>query len=391
MDSSLRAKFFRKILGRRAAGVAIFFMFSLSSASAFTALSGKDISMKNPIIDDVYAVGSQVDIDQPVTGDVTVVGGIVNITEDVTGDVLVLGGRVNISGNVSDDVRVFGGSVTISGNIKDDLIVVAGSVELSRTGSVGGSVMTRGGLVSIDGNVTENVTGSATIMKVKGWISGNVDVEASEYLSVSPSAKIRGDLRYFSKNPAVISDGTVSGKTELRAPSYEPYKKLILGYYSVGMLIVKAWNLLALLILGMILFALFPQEFAKRPEMMKKSFWKSLGIGFLGITAGVAFILFCAVTVVGLPLALILGFGGGVLWYISQLIVALFFGNALLKFKQRSARRTYGVMVLGLFVYTLISLIPVAGLVVNFIFLLAAFGVMLRRQHEWIMVLRGKR
>ena len=372
-----------------AVGILSVFLLSAGSVAAYTAMSGKDLSMKNPLNDDLYAAGGEVTIDQPVNGDVTVLGGTVNIDDDVSGDVLVLGGRVTISGNVGDDIRVAGGSVTVTGNVKDDLIAVGGNLELSKSGSVGGSVMVHGGVVSIDGNITENVSGSAAIMKIKGWINGNVQVDTSDYLSVSQSAKIRGNLLYSSKNITVIPPGTVTGKTDRTVPSHESVKTLIFGFYSVGMLLVRFWNFLALLVVGAALFAFFPQEFSKRPELLRKSFWKSLGLGFLGLTAGGAFIIFCLVTIIGAPLGSILAAGAGALWYLSQLVVGLFLGNLIFKPKPRSPRRTYGIMALGLLAYTLISLVPVVGSVVNFILVLAAFGVMLQRQHEWIALLRG--
>lgn len=358
-------------------------------AAAFTATSGESVSLKSPVNDDLYSVGKQVDIDQPVMGDVTIVGGDIDINEDVAGDVTVLGGKVSIYGNVGDDVRVVGGTVVVIGNIKDDLIAIGGNIELGRTASVGGSVLTHGGTVSIDGNVAENVTGSAMAMKIKGWVNGNVQIDAREFLGISPSAKIRGDLRYSSESLAEVPAGVVGGKTERIAPSHSHYKGLILGFYSAGMLIGALWNLLSLLVIGGVLFLLFPIEFTKRSEMLRKGFWKNLGVGFLGITTGTAFIIFCFMTIVGIPLGLILGFGGFTLWYLSQLVVGMLLGTAILKSKPRSTRKSYGVMALGLFVYSIISLIPIVGAMANFVLVLAAFGVMLRRQYEWLLLLKG--
>lgn len=373
--------------------LAIFFLSfgSTPSASALTATSGKDVSLKNPLTDDFYAVGGEVDVDQPVTGDVVVLGGVVNIAEDVSGDVLVFGGRVNISGNVGDDVKIFGGNLTVSGNIKDDLVAAGGMVELTKTGSVGGAVLVYGGGASIDGNVTENVKGSAGIVKIKGWINGSVQVDAKEYLSISPLAKIRGDLKYSSENPAVIPANVVSGKTERMPPPGEMYKGLLLGFFTVGMLAVKLWNFLSLLLLGALLFIFFPHELQKWPDGLRKHFLKNLGIGFIALTAGSALVVFCAATIIGLPVALILGFGGAAVWYASQLVAGLFLGTLILKTKPRSPRRTYGVLALGLFIYEIISLVPVIGPLVTFILVLASFGVLLRRKYEWAVALRASK
>ncbi len=371
--------------------VLLFSFGSIPSASALTATSGKDVSLKNPLTDDFYAVGGEVDIDQPVTGDVVVLGGVANIAEDVSGDVLVFGGRVNISGNVGDDVKIFGGNLTVSGNIKDDLVAAGGMVELTKTGSVGGTVLVYGGGASIDGNVAENVKGSAGIVKIKGWINGSVQVDAKEYLSISPLAKIRGDLKYSSENPAVIPANVVSGKTERMPPPGEMYKGLLLGFFTVGMLAVKLWNFLSLLLLGALLFIFFPHELQKWPDGLRKHFLKNLGIGFIALTAGSALVVFCAATIIGLPVALILGFGGVAVWYASQLVAGLFLGTIILKTKPRSPRRTYGVLALGLFIYEVISLVPVIGPLVTFILVLASFGVLLRRKYEFAVTLRANK
>ena len=362
-------------------------LLSVTSVSAFSALSGANISLKSPITDDVYIAGKEINIDQPINGDLVVMGGTVNIFEDVSGDVLVAGGMVTIHGNVGDDVRVAGGTVTISGNIKDDVVMVGAILNLSRTATVGGSVMTHGGMVTLEGNVSENVKGTARVMNIKGWVTGSVDVHASDYLNIGPSSKIRGNLSFYSKNPAMIADGVVGGKTERIAP----HSTLLLGFFSVTTLLVVLWNFLSLLVVGALILLILPHEFMKFPEQMKKNFWKSLGVGFLGITSGAAFVILCAFTLVGVPLAVILGFGLGVLWYISQLVVGLFIGSLLLRSKQRSVRRTYGVMALGLLISAVVSLIPVVGCIVVFILSLAAFGVLLRRKYEMILAVRGKK
>ncbi len=367
------------------------FLCTATSASAYTALSGTDISLKNPVSDDVYVAGSEVNIDQPVSGDLTVFGGTVHVYEDVSGDVLVAGGRVVIHSNVGGDVRVAAGMVTISGNVKGDLIMAGSILDLSRTATVGGSVMVHGGMVTLEGNVSEHIDGTASIMKIKGWVTGNVHVSAHNYLSVGQGAKIRGNLSYFSKNPIVLPEGVVTGKVERVAPYFATQQTLIYGFLNTGMLLGMLWNLLSLLLLGAIVLLFAPHEFMKLPDVMRKSFWRSLGVGFLGVTAGTAFVLMCAVTIIGMPLALILGFGFFTLWYLSQLVVGLFLGSLMLRSKQRSVRRTYGVLALGLLVASVIALIPLIGGVVIFILMLAAFGVMLRRKYEWAMVVRGRR
>ena len=366
-------------------------LLSVTSVGAYSAFSGVNVSLKSPVTDDVYVAGKEVNIDQPINGDLVILGGTVNVYEDVSGDVLVLGGMVTIHGNVGDDLRVAGGMVTISGNIKDDVVMAGAILNLSRTATVGGSVMTHGSMVTLEGNVSEDVKGTARVMNIKGWVTGNVLIHASDYLSVGPTAKIRGNLSFYSKNPATVTEGVVSGKTERVAPYLSSYQTLVFGFFSITTLLAVLWNLLSLLVIGAVVLLVIPHEFMKFPEQMRKNFWKNLGVGFLGMTSGAAFVLLIGLTMVGLPLAMIVGFGLAVLWYISQLVVGLFIGSLILRSKQRSVRRTYGVMALGLLISSVISLIPIVGCAVIFVLMLAAFGVILGRKYELILMARGKK
>ena len=364
---------------------------SVASASAYSMATGRTVDVKNPLPDDFYAAGVEVNIDQPVTGDVVIAGGVVNIEADVSGDVLVLGGKVNIYSNVGDDVRVIGGTVSIAGNVKDDVVVAAGTLEIAKNSTVGGSVLVHGGIVTIDGNVSENISGSVKFFKLKGWVNGNVEVNADDVVNISDTAKIKGDLKYYSRNPAIIPDGVVGGKTERTGDVKNGYGKVVLGFFSVGDLFFKMMQYLSLLLLGLLLFLFIPHEFTKMSDMMRKNFWKNTGIGFLVLTSGAAFAAVTAITVIGIPVALIVGCSMTALWYITPLVVGLFAGTLILKHKPRSNVKTYGVMALGMFVYLAVSLIPLLGIVTSAFLLLAAFGSLLRRLYELGVIVRGKK
>jgi cytoskeletal protein CcmA (bactofilin family) len=347
------------------------------------------VDIDTPLTDDLYAVGREVSIDQDVAGDIVVIGGVVNIEGDVAGDVLVVGGKVNLYGNVGDDVRVFGGTVSLSGNVKDDVVVFAGTFDIAKNSTVGGSIFARGGMISLDGNISENVSGSGRFFKLKGWVNGNVEARAQDVVNISNSAKIKGDLSYYSRNPALIPDGVVSGKVQRVGEGYS--RLLLLGFFSVGYFIVKFLQYLSLLLIGLLLFLLIPHEFSKMAEMVRKNFWHHLGIGFLVLTSGAAFALVSAMTVIGLPLALIVGLVLGIGWYLSPLVIGLFVGNLILQHKPRSNVKVYGVMALGMVLLFVIQMIPLLGSVGGFVLTLAGFGTLLKRTYELAVIVKGKR
>ncbi len=364
---------------------------SVASSSAYSVGSGRSVDVSAPLTDNFYAVGGEVNIDQPVTGDAVIAGGIVNIQADVSGDVLILGGKVNIYANVGDSVRVIGGTVSISGNVKKDVVVSAGTLEIARNSTVGGSVLVTGGIITIDGNVSEDVLGRASFFKLKGWVNGNVDVTADDVINLSGSAKIKGDFRYYSRNPALIPSGVVGGKTERRGDGSGPYREIILGFFSMGYVVIKLLTYISLLLVGLLLFLFVPHEVMKISEMMRKNFWKHLGLGFLVFTSGAAFSLIAAITIVGIPLSLIVAACLAIGLYVTPIVIGLFLGNVILKHKPRSNAKTYGVMALGMFAYTLVCMIPLLGAIVSSALLLAGFGSFVRRQYELGMIVRGKK
>lgn len=364
---------------------------SIGSTSAYSLGSGRSIDVNVPLTDNFYAAGGEVNVDQPITGDSIIAGGIVNIQADVSGDVLVFGGKVNVYANVGGSVRVLGGTVSISGNVKSDVVVSAGTLEIARNSTIGGSVLVAGGVITIDGNVSEDVIGSASFFKLKGWVNGNVDVTADDVINVSTSAKIKGDLKYYSRNPAIIPTGVVSGKTERRGDGEGPFKEVILGFFSVGYLIMKLLSYISLLLIGLLLFLFVPHEVTKVSDMMRRGFWKHLGLGFLVLTSGAAFSLVAAITVVGIPLSLIVAAALAAGLYVTPIVVGLFLGNLILKHKPRSNIKTYGVMALGMFAYTLVCTIPLLGAIVSTFLLLAGFGAFVRRQYELAVIVKGKK
>lgn len=364
---------------------------SISSTSAFSLGSGRSVDVSIPLTGNFYAVGGEVNIDQPITGDAVIAGGIVNIQADVSGDVLILGGKVNIYANVGDSVRVVGGTVSLSGNVKHDVVVSAGTLEVARNSTIGGSVLTAGGVVTIDGNVSEDVVGKASFFKLKGWINGNVDVTADDVINISSGAKIKGDLQYYSRNPAIIPAGVVMGKTERRGDGTGAFKEVILGFFSLGFVIMKFLTYISLLLIGLLLFLFVPHEVVKISDMMRKGFWKHLGLGFLVLTSGAAFSVVAAITVVGIPLSLITAAALATGLYVTPIVVGLFLGNIIMRHKPRSNIKMYGIMALGMFVYTLLCMIPLLGAVASSLLLLAGFGSFVRRQYELAMIVRGKK
>lgn len=339
----------------------------------------------------MYAIGAEVSVDQPVSGDVVAGGGVIQIADDVSGDVIVFGGMVQINGNVGGNVRVLGGNVTVSGNVKGDVLVFGGNVDISRTANIGKNVLFQAGMMNLDGTIAGDVVGGGGVIKIKGWIQGNADVHAQELITVSQTAKIRGNFQYSASEPVTIPDGSVSGTVKRGGVNKDD--SLLFGYFSVAGLIGVGLRFLSLVLISGLGFLFISHEMTRMGDLVRKSFWRNLGIGFLGVTAGGALVILLAITVIGLPLALIFAGCGVAVWYLAPMPVAMALGEVILRKRPHSGsrRKLFGITTLGLFILALVSVIPFVGPVIWAFISLAGFGVMLRAKYEAIQGAKGRK
>src|SRR5690349_17642849 len=78
-----------------------------------------------------------------VTGPVAAIDGSVRVRGTVTDYVVVGDGDLTVSGRVTRSVVVVHGDAVISGRVRGDVVAIMGRVTVTRTGSVGGDVVSR--------------------------------------------------------------------------------------------------------------------------------------------------------------------------------------------------------------------------------------------------------
>lgn len=365
-------------------------LFFASSVFALQLNNGGTLNITEPAKDDLYLAGGDITVEQKVAGDLVIAGGSIDVFGDVAGDIIVAGGEVKIHGNVGDDVRAAGGSVSIQGNVGDDLVAAGGNVRLERGATVSGTVLAKGGVITLDGNVHENVLGTAKVLKIRGWIDGNVEAQAG-FLSFSSSARVKGNLKYYSSTPAVIPEGVVSGAVEKTPSLFGKQYRMLGGFLSVVLIVGALWLFLSLTVLAFFFHLFVPQEMPRVAEDMRVHFWKNLGIGFASLVLIPVICALLIFTFIGLPLAFILGVVSIIVWIISAIPAGLFAANLLLRKPSRSGWWMFGRIVLGLLIYVVLGLIPVIGMLAVFILSLTAFGTFLRRRYEMFGFLKAKK
>ena len=337
--------------------------------------------------------------------------------ETVDDNLFAAGDTVVIDGTVNGDLIAFARSVTIHGTIKGNVITGATNIEV--TGTVEGSILAGGQNIQIDGKVGRNAVGfgqsviigkDATIggdaagfgnphmngavahsfyafgmTDIAGSVGRNVTFRGGN-LSVLPSARITGDLTsYVSRAEAVHVDPSamIGGKQSVEVTKPGPSRYSRVGFYFSELLHVAA-----AFVAGILLLLIFPKlRHAGFSDIV--SVLKSGGIGFLLVFATPIAALCVAITLIGIPVALV----GFVTWlvglYLAKIVVANFIGRTLLTSQGDGMGSVALALLVGL-VLTFIAInLPYIGGLIHFVLVLVGFGALATNVYGSFQTARG--
>ncbi|MDT3437240.1 polymer-forming cytoskeletal protein [Haloarcula sp. 1CSR25-25] len=284
---------------------------------------------------------------------VDAVAGSIVVRGTVTGDVSGAAGRIHVAetGRVEGSISGAAGDIRIDGAVGGDVTAGSGNVRVTETARIGGDVELGAGSVRIDGR-----------------IDGDVRVGA-ETVVIGPNAEIGGELRYdadeFTQDSAATVGGGVVEDPDLRG--------------DVGTLTVPNWlswgfSLLANLLLGAILLALFPAFSARLAGRASDRPGKTGGVGLLTLVGGPILLAVIAVTIIGIPLAVIGAFAYGLAVWVGLIYGEYAVGAWAVRRAGRDDR--WLALVAGIVGFSVLGAIPVLGGFLVFGALLLGLGAL---------------
>ncbi len=338
---------------------------------------------------DYFAFGDTIEISGTVNGDVYAAGGQVLVDGTINGDLLAAGGTVSISGNISQDARIFGGQITISGEIGRNLTVGGGNIELTDSATIRGGIVAAGGNIRLAAPVWSDVKISAGNLTVSNKIDGNLKAFVGA-IRLTSRAVITGDLIYWSNRPASIDKSAkITGNVTRKTPPgvFRPPVEKVLGVFVGVYLFATLISFISTLIIGLLLIHFYPKYNREAVSTLRKRPWASLGIGFIVLVlTPIIFVLLLA-TVVGIPLAFILLASYLITLYLVRIFVILWAGVGIFEWLGKTVHGGWALVV-GLVVYSLLTLIPVIGDLVTFFVILFGLGAALLTKKELYSALR---
>jgi cytoskeletal protein CcmA (bactofilin family) len=330
--------------------------------------------------DDLFAAGQSVTVAGQVNGDLYAFGQTVTVTGTVERDLLAAGQQITVDGVVNGDVRAAAQSVVINGRVEGNVTAAGQLLLLDQRGQVGGSVVGVGQTLNLLGSVGRGVTAGAETLHLGGLVGGNVTADVGT-LTLDPSARIAGRLSYTAEREAAVPAGTVAGSVQFRpterAERPPPPAPLLGGLFTPFGVI---W-LIGMLIAGVLLVYFLPEFAMGAARQVQAHPWRSVGVGLLAFFGGPVLVLLLAVTLIGLPLAVLVGLGYFLGLYVGWLLLGLAVGSLLALLARRwrpvAPLGPAWLVVIGLVVLYLLSHLPGIGWLVVFLGLCFGLGALL--------------
>ncbi len=347
-----------------------------TSVSAATLASARTLVISEAPLENLYLVGTDITITVPLPADILALGGTLRLTAPVIGDALLGGGTVSVGRAIEGDLRAVGGHVQVTGAVSGDLLLAGGSVIASTTAR---DTRIIGGSVHLMGAGGPAVVYGADVM-LSGEFAGDVEVVASDRLTLAEGTHIAGALKYDAPQQAGIADSALvdGGVTYTGASSYLPTIEQAKTFALAGASVLFITRIIAVLIAAGLLAGLFP-AFSQRvaDKALARTSGRFALLALLGF--GVAFaapvlILILLVSFVGAGLALLLGTAYVLLLMLGYLYAGILAGAALSRGLMKRTQVTWKFALLGMLVLYLIGVIPVIGGLVTFVLFLVAMG-----------------
>ncbi len=345
----------------------------VSSAAEFRLGEQTSITQNERITDDLYLLGGNVTSAGSVVGDVLTGGGTIVISGAVTGDVTAAGGSITILSNITDDVRASGGSIVIQGSVGGDIIAGGGQVTIGG-GGVGGDVAVGAGSVRIDAPIKGSVNIGGGSVYLNAPIAGNITVEA-DTLTLGSQAVINGTLSYKASKILTKEDGaTVTGTVTF----VERQKKSAQGIAPFALL--SAWilgKILALLACSLVVGLIFKRYSNVLVRKVVEGPLLELGRGFVFFATLPVLSILAFVSLIGIPFGFLglMSFVVALLfaWIVTPIIVG---SVVYCYFSKSDWFVSWKTILLGVFLYSIIGIVPILGWLVQALLMLLALGAM---------------
>ncbi len=312
----------------------------------------------------------------------------------VKGDLLAAARQIRIKGKVEGNLVAFAESVDVEGAVGGLVLSAADTIMLE--GETGGDVWLAGEKIRLEGSVARNATIAGNNVAMNGVVARDLTTFVE---TVEISGELGRDLQAFAARVNLLSGARISGDVTLRTSEedrlfrsdsaaiggevrflelpeeFKPKSR----YSDVEFYLWLVAQFLMALLFGWVLLSLFPALRSLTVEAGMEGL-KTAGVGLLALVSVPVIVVVLAVTIIGIPFALLTL----VLWlaglYLAQIIVASVIGRMVLP----EASSLLKTLALGLVIVILARQLPFIGGVFGFIVMLLGIGLFVQLIYRFV-------
>lgn len=314
----------------------------------------------------LYIAGKTLTVDGDVDGDLVCAGSNVTVNGTVHGDVICAGQILTISGRVDGNVRLAGQTISLNGSVGRNAWVAGQTLTVNSTGKIDGELALLGQAIMVNGAVGRDLYGAMESLTLAAPVNGRVDVQLDQ-LNVASGAHVAGDLSYTSPQTFKVDGALVSGQVVRHdAPKHErtvqsPREN------ALAWLASRLYWMLATLAVALVLVWLLPGLTERITGLMMARPLPSIGWGLAIMFLGPIVLILLLVTVVGVPLAFLLGGAWIIALGLGGTLASLAVGRWLLNRTEGSRHSLVWAALMGVPVTVLVFGLPVVGPILSLV------------------------
>jgi len=344
--------------------------------------SGTMLRVEGRLDGSLIAGAQSINVSGPVTRNLFLAAQSVDMSGVLAGDIVALCATLNVNGRVGGAVRVGAGTVHINGAVGQDVLAGCASMVVTRNAEIRGDIAAGCRSLELAGTVRGDIKATADRVVISGSIDGDVDVIVGKELTLTPDARVYGNLRYRSDkrldlaNPDLVFGSieyvALPGPRELEeVKTLRPRPSVFFAFFlPFALLSVVGAMVVAFILIGVWKYAL--SEALNRAI----SHWgRTLGFGAVGFLIGPMTILVSLALIVTIPAGLIAGAAYLVFVYLGKTLSGMFLGKLLFRVFGAPDVSLWLAAPVGIIIVYALCAIPFAGWVFWLLTLALGFGI----------------
>lgn len=326
----------------------------------------------------VFLTGKDITIDSDIAGDLICAGQNITVNSKISGDVICAGQNLKINGTIEGNVRSVGQQIDINGVVAKNLSVASQNLQLSKSSLVKGDVFYGTQNIDLQGLMGRDLAGGSESITISGSLIRNAKV-ATQKISVSDSAKMGGDLEYYTEKTGTssIAEKSIKGKVTRHEVVIDENENLNSQVKKATPFLVVFRLILSIfssLLIAFLLLYFVPARVSRVTHSIKVHPVKSALIGLAVLVTGPIAIIISCFTVIGIGLAGVLALFYALSLLLATSFVAIRVGEMLAENYSGLKKSVYLSTSLACLLLGIVTSIPFLGGVTGFVVLLIGLG-----------------